>query len=217
MILGSPVAGISADEIIDATPAIEEITQRYIGSPEFSNLPRKFKTAISGLQDVVHEINDISFVGVVHPELGPGFDLWVGGGLSTNPHFAKRLGAFVTLDEVPEVWAGVCGIFRDYGYRRLRSRARLKFLVADWGAAKFREVLETEYLKRALPDGPAARAGARLRPRPHRRARPEGRQLLRRLRPARRPGRRRDPGQDRRPGRGAPARTGCAPPPSRSC
>jgi sulfite reductase (ferredoxin) len=155
VILGSPVAGIAAHEVIDATPAIDEIQRRYIGSPEFSNLPRKFKTAISGLQDVVHEINDISFVGVVHPELGPGFDLWVGGGLSTNPHFAKRLGAFVTLDEVPEVWAGVCGIFRDYGYRRLRSRARLKFLVADWGAAKFREVLETEYLKRALTDGPA--------------------------------------------------------------
>src|SRR6185503_17917064 len=127
--------------------------------------PRKFKTAISGspLQDVVHEINDISFVGVVHPELGPGFDLWVGGGLSTNPHFAKRLNAFVTLEEVPEVWAGVCGIFRDYGYRRLRSRARLKFLVADWGAAKFREVLEKEYLGRALVscDSPPSPAGHR--------------------------------------------------------
>ncbi len=155
VILGSPVAGVSKDEILDGTPAIEEITERFIGSPEFSNLPRKFKTAISGLQDVVHETNDISFVGVVHPELGPGFDLWVGGGLSTNPQFAKRLGTFVTLAEVPEVWAGVCGIFRDYGYRRLRTRARLKFLMADWGPARFREVLETEYLKRALPDGPA--------------------------------------------------------------
>ena len=39
-----------------------------------------------------HEINDISFVGVEHPELGPGFDLWVGGGLSTNPRLAERLG-----------------------------------------------------------------------------------------------------------------------------
>jgi sulfite reductase (ferredoxin) len=44
----------------------------------------------------------------------------------------------------------VAGIFRDYGYRRLRSRARLKFLVADWGADTFREVLENEYLGRAL-------------------------------------------------------------------
>jgi sulfite reductase (ferredoxin) len=155
VILGSPVAGVAKDEILDGTPAIEEITSRFIGSPEFSNLPRKFKTAISGLQDVVHEANDISFVGVRHPQLGAGFDVWVGGGLSTNPQFAKRLGAFVTLDEVAQVWAGVVGVFRDYGYRRLRTRARLKFLMADWGPAKFREVLETEYLKRPLTDGPA--------------------------------------------------------------
>ncbi len=91
-----------------------------------------------------HEVNDISFVGVVHPEHGPGFDLWVGGGLSTNPMLAQRLGAWVPLDEVPEVWGGVASIFRDYGYRRLRTRARLKFLVADWGVEKFREVLENE-------------------------------------------------------------------------
>jgi sulfite reductase (ferredoxin) len=154
VILGSPVAGVSKDEILDATPVIDEINERFIGSKDFSNLPRKFKTAVSGLQDVVHETNDISFVGVNHPEHGPGFDLWVGGGLSTNPQFAKRLGAFVPMAEVPEVWAGVCGIFRDYGYRRLRTRARLKFLMADWGPVRFREVLETEYLKRPLLDGP---------------------------------------------------------------
>ncbi len=152
--LGSPVAGVAKDEVIDATPALEELKRRFIGSKEFSNLPRKFKTAVSGLQDVVHETNDVSFVGVVHPEHGPGFDLWVGGGLSTNPQFAKRLGAWVPIEEVGDVWAGVCGIFRDYGYRRLRNRARLKFLVADWGTEKFREVLETEYLHRKLIDGP---------------------------------------------------------------
>ncbi len=157
VILGSPVAGIAADEIVDGTPAIEEITRRWLGSTEFSNLPRKFKSAISGSPrlDVVPEINDISFVGVVHPEHGPGFDLWVGGGLSTSPHLAVRLGAWVPLVDVPEVWAGVIGLFRDYGYRRLRTRARLKYLVADWGASRFREVLETEYLRRPLLDGPA--------------------------------------------------------------
>ncbi len=165
VILGSPVAGVAADEIIDGSPAIAEILRRHLGSPEYSNLPRKFKTAISGSPslDVAHEINDVSFVGVVHPELGPGFDLWVGGGLSTNPIFAVRLGAFVTLDEVPDVWAGVIGIFRDHGYRRLRNRARLKFLVADWGPAKFRAVLERDYLARALPDGPAPAAPTGLR------------------------------------------------------
>jgi sulfite reductase (ferredoxin) len=68
---------------------------------------------------------------------------------------AKRLGAWVPLAEVPDVWHAVVATFRDYGYRRLRSRARLKFLVADWGVERFRQVLETEYLHRRLIDGPA--------------------------------------------------------------
>ncbi|NEW34894.1 nitrite/sulfite reductase [Nocardia cyriacigeorgica] len=155
VILGSPLAGESLDEIIDPTPAIEEIVRRYIGKKEYSNLPRKFKTAISGQQDVVHEINDVAFVGVEHPEHGPGLDLWVGGGLSTNPMLAQRVGAWVPLDEVPEVWEAVVAVFRDYGYRRLRTKARLKFLIKDWGIEKFRQVLEDEYLKRKLIDGPA--------------------------------------------------------------
>jgi sulfite reductase (ferredoxin) len=157
VILGSPVAGIAKDEIIDATPAIEEIKKNWLTRDEFSNLPRKFKTAISGSvrQDVTHEIQDIAFIGSEHPEHGPGFDLWVGGGLSTNPMFSQRVGAWVPLEDVPKVWAGVVRIFRDYGYRKLRNRARLKFLVADWGIEKFRRILEDDYLGRKLIDGPA--------------------------------------------------------------
>ena len=157
VILGSPVAGIAVDEIIDPTPVIDEIVEKYIGLPELANLPRKFKTAVTGHPslDVVHEINDISLVGVVHPELGPGYDLWVGGGLSVSPRLAERLGAFVRAEDAAEVWYGVIRIFRDYGYRRLRNKARLKFLLAEWGPEKFRRVLEEEYLGRALPDGPA--------------------------------------------------------------
>jgi len=104
----------------------------------------------------VHEINDVAFVATVHPELGPGFDLWVGGGLSTNPRLGERLGAFVTEELVPEVWVAVTYLFRDYGYRRLRTKARLKFLLADWGPEEFRRVLQDEYLGFALPDGPPA-------------------------------------------------------------
>ncbi|OFS18380.1 nitrite/sulfite reductase [Corynebacterium sp. HMSC27B11] len=156
VILGSPVAGIAADEIIDATPAIHTIKEELLTSGEFDNLPRKFKSAISGnsRQDVTHEIQDLAFIGSNHPEHGPGFDVWVGGGLSTNPMLSQRLGAWVPLDEVPEVWAGVVRIFRDYGYRKVRNRARLKFLVADWGIEKFRKVLEEDYLGRKLVDGP---------------------------------------------------------------
>ncbi|CAM5610538.1 assimilatory sulfite reductase (ferredoxin) OS=Streptomyces fumanus OX=67302 GN=GCM10018772_40180 PE=4 SV=1 [Streptomyces fumanus] len=158
VMIGSPVAGIAEDEIIDGTPALEEMKRRVLNNKAYSNLPRKFKTAISGspVLDVVHEINDVAFVGVRHPEHGPGFDVGVGGGLSTNPKLGVRLGAWVPLEEVPDVYEGVLSIFRDYGYRRLRNRARLKFLVADWGPEKFREVLENEYLGgRRLIDGPA--------------------------------------------------------------
>ncbi|GAB2930367.1 nitrite/sulfite reductase [Nonomuraea fastidiosa] len=157
VIMGCPLAGIDADEVIDASDQIRDIHDRVIGNPAYSNLPRKFKTALSGCPAhcTVHEINDVAFVGVVNERGEAGFDLWVGGGLSTNPMLAKRLGVFVTPDKVADVHEGVVGIFRDYGYRRLRHRARLKFLVNDWGTEKFRQVLETEYLKEPLPDGPA--------------------------------------------------------------
>jgi len=157
VVLGCPLAGISADKIIDATPVLQETVARYVGNPAFSNLPRKFKTAMSGCADqcTLHEINDVSFVGVDHPELGAGYDLWVGGGLSTAPLLGQRLGGFVQAHLVADTWAGVTSLFRDYGYRRSRNRARLKFLVRDWGPRRFREVLEAEYLKEGLPDGPA--------------------------------------------------------------
>jgi sulfite reductase (ferredoxin) len=160
VILGCPLAGIDAEEVIDATPEIRQTAARYVGDPAFSNLPRKYKSAMSGcaVQCTIHEINDIAFVGVVGPDGNPGYDLWVGGGLSTNPMIGKRLGAFVPPGQVPEVWAGVTSIFRDYGYRRLRHRARLKFLMADWGPERFREVLERDYLGYRLADGPAPEA-----------------------------------------------------------
>ena len=158
IVLGCPLAGLGDDELIDATPEITAVTQRYVGDPALSNLPRKFKSSISGCssQCTNHEINDVAFAAVRHPDTGEiGYDVWVGGGLSTNPMIAKRLGAFVKPGQVPQVWAAIAEVFRDYGYRRLRHRARIKFLIADWGPEKFREILEKEYLGYALPDGPA--------------------------------------------------------------
>ena len=156
VMLGCPLEGVAADSVLDAGPALRSVIDTYLGDPAFSNLPRKFKTSISGCARhcTNHEINDVAFVGVVGPGGTPGFDLWVGGGLSTNPMFAQRIGVFVEPDDVADVWAGVTGVFRDYGYRRSRNHARLKFLLADWGVERFREVLEKEYLGRALPDGP---------------------------------------------------------------
>ncbi len=157
VIVGCPLAGVDATEVLDATDVLQEVRARYIGDPAFSNLPRKFKTSISGcsVHCTNHEINDVAFVGVQLPDGTRGYDLWVGGGLSTNPKLGLRLGAFVEPARVAEVWAGVTSVFRDYGYRRSRMHARLKFLLADWGTEKFRQVLEDEYLTAPLPDGPA--------------------------------------------------------------
>ena len=133
-------------------------TTRYIGNPAFSNLPRKFKTALTGCPAhcTVHEINDVAFVGVVNEQRRDGLRP-VGRRRPVHQpdagQAARRLRR--ARSRSPEVWAGVIGIFRDYGYRRLRHRARIKFLINDWGAEKFREVLEKEYLGYALPDGPA--------------------------------------------------------------
>jgi sulfite reductase (ferredoxin) len=155
--LGCPTAGVDADEYVDATPYLRAVTARLTGTKEFSNLPRKYKVSITGCTHrcAADEINDIG--AVAHRVDGRvGFDVLVGGGLSTTPHFARSLGAFVAPDELEEVCVAVTQVFRDYGYRRTRNRARLKFLVADWGVEKFREVMEKKYLRRRLADGPPA-------------------------------------------------------------
>src|SRR3954454_10545036 len=157
VMLGCPVAGILEDEVIDARDVLAETVAKYVGSPEFSNLPRKWKTSMSGCVDhcTEPEIDDVSFVGVLNADGEAGYDLMVGGELSTNPKFAQRIGVFVRPDQVTDVWAACTAIFRDYGYRRQRNHARIKFLMADWGPEKFRQVLQDEYLHAALPDGPA--------------------------------------------------------------
>jgi sulfite reductase (ferredoxin) len=151
--LGCPLAGIDSTEIIDATPLILASHKRLVGNPEFSNLPRKYKVSISGCITgcAQHDINDLSLIGARDASGTAGFDLWVGGGLGTNPHFAQRLGAFVRPDQVEDVVVGVTTVFREWGYRRARNRARLKFLMRDWGPEKYREVLE-ETMGFALDD-----------------------------------------------------------------
>ncbi|MBA8980444.1 sulfite reductase beta subunit-like hemoprotein [Clostridium saccharobutylicum] len=113
---------------------------------DFSNLPRKFKISISAsVHNAAHaQINDISFTPAIQNIDGNeviGFHVWVGGGLSATPHLAQKLDIFVKPEDVLKVAIGVCTIFRDYGYREKRTRARLKFLVADWGVEKFKDKL----------------------------------------------------------------------------
>lgn len=158
--IGCPLAGVDARELIDATPFIEEIERRFVGDPRFSNLPRKYKTSVSGCADhcAEHEINDIAFIGVRHDDGRVGFDLWVGGGLGPAPRMAQRLGVFVPPERVIEVWEGVTSVFRDHGFRGPRNYNRFKFLLGEIGPEGVREILETQYLKTPLEDGPEAEA-----------------------------------------------------------
>ena len=162
LFVGSPVAGIARDEIVDGTPALREIRDQ---PAVLAGLPRAFTTTVSGSprQDVLHEASDVSFSGVRHPDRGPGFDVRVGAGLLAHPARAGRLGAFVTRAEVPAVWASIANAFGDFGYRRLDRRQRLALLLEDTGptaggpagASGFRRLIEREYLHYGLADGPA--------------------------------------------------------------
>ena len=163
-------------------PGRSGVTARFVGDAAFSNLPRKYKTSISGcaVRCTDPEINDISLAGVAGPGR-PGFDLWVGGGLSTNPMFAQRLGAFVAPTARAEAWAAVTSLFREYGYRRSRNQSRLKFLVKDWGPGESARCSKGVPRSGRSPTGrPASRADGGSRPRgvPQR----DGR--IRRVRPA---------------------------------
>ena len=100
VILGCPLAGVTADEVLDATPDIRAVAERFVGDPAFSNLPRKYKTSISGCPPAARTPRSTTSRSwaSIGPDGEPGYDLQVGGGLSTNPMFAQRLGAFVAPD-----------------------------------------------------------------------------------------------------------------------
>jgi sulfite reductase (ferredoxin) len=156
------VAGVDADELIDASPLVHEATRLLNGNPAFYNLPRKFKVTITGCRSwcVYPEINDVGLTAVRHPESGIGFAVRVGGGLSTDPHLGVRLDAFVRPREAVPLVRGVAEIFRDSDVlRQNREKARLKFLFLNdgWTADRFLEELERRLghrLSPGVPDDP---------------------------------------------------------------
>jgi sulfite reductase (ferredoxin) len=149
-ITGCPLAGLDANELCDASPLLFEANHLLAGNADFYNLPRKYKISISGCRDWCSypEINDLAFTPVVRGTNGKseaGFSLRVGGGLSTDPHLAVRLNAFVRWNQVIPVTRAVSEIFRDSAVlRESRERARLKFLFLQhgWTAESFLEEVE---------------------------------------------------------------------------
>jgi sulfite reductase (ferredoxin) len=140
-VTGCPLAGVAADELIDASPLASEIAAMLTGHPEFYNLPRKFKISVTGCPSwcSVPEINDVGLTAVAH-EGQMGYSIRVGGGLSREPHIAVRLDTFLLPEQVLPVVRAVAEIFREQqGLRESRERARLKylFLKENWTAEKF--------------------------------------------------------------------------------
>ncbi len=166
-ITGCPVAGVDADEICDASPLAFAAERMLVGSPDFYNLPRKFKISITGCRAwcAYPEINDIGLTAITRTLNGKpetGFSLRVGGGLSAEPHLAARLNAFVRWNQVEPVIKGVAELFRASSQlREHRERARLKFLFLrhGWTAEDFQKELEQRvgfHLDPAVPEEPPA-------------------------------------------------------------
>jgi len=164
-VTGCPLAGVDADEIIDASPFALAITELLAGKAEFYNLPRKFKISITGCRSwcAYPEINDIGFTATrrkAREREEVGFSLRVAGGLSAEPHLAVRLNAFIRQEQVLAVTKGVAELFRDSEQlREHRERARLKFLFLrhGWTKEEFQERLEQKIgfkLEPAADDAP---------------------------------------------------------------
>jgi sulfite reductase (ferredoxin) len=149
-VTGCPLAGFDAHEFCDASPLALEIDRQLGGNSEFYNLPRKFKISVTGCRSWCNypEINDIGFTPVTRRRsagLETGFSVRVGGGLSTEPHLAVRLNAFVRWNQVAPVARGIAEVFREAKVlRENRDRARLKFLFLQhgWTADSFLAALQ---------------------------------------------------------------------------
>jgi sulfite reductase (ferredoxin) len=157
-VTGCPLAGIAADELIDASPIALEIAELLTANPDFYNLPRKFKMTATGCPDWCSypEINDIALTSVRRDD-EIGFSVRVGGGLSADPHLAQRLDAFVLPHQAVPVVRAITEIFRDQqGLRESRDRARLKhlFLKEGWTVDSFLRELESRLDFPLLPAVP---------------------------------------------------------------
>ncbi len=148
-VVGCPVAGLNPNELLDASPVAREFTDTFVGNREYTNLPRKFNVAITGcLDNCLHTSNqDVALTPAV-TEIGgsevPGFNVAVGGKMGSGGYTPNTpLDLFVRPEEAAEICSHITLTFRDHGSREARNKVRLSFLIAEWGAERFRAELET--------------------------------------------------------------------------
>jgi ferredoxin-nitrite reductase len=143
-VLCCPVSGLGNDEVIDAYPVAQAISNYFTGNREYANLPRKFKMSVTGcLEDCAQaEINDIGMLPARLEDGTLGFNLRVGGGLSDGPRMASDIDVFVRPEEAVEITRGIAQVFGELGDRENRWTARMRYLVQELGPEGFREELE---------------------------------------------------------------------------
>ena len=143
-ITGCPLGGLAHDELFDPTPVLEEAADFFYGNPDYSDLPRKLKIAITACPDACSapEINCIALIGAIR-DGREGFGVLVGGGLSSVPRIAKELGIWVDKEDAVTVLAAILDEWRaDLRYRISRVKARLKFMIDDIGPEGMRALIE---------------------------------------------------------------------------
>ena len=144
-VVGCTLAGIAHDQVADGQAVADSIHRRFLGNREYSNLPRKFKISVTGCAEDCARglINDVALSGAVAVDGTPGFNLRVGGGLSSHPRFARWVDVWVSEQQATDVVEQVVAIFRDsQENRKSRGKARIKFLVDRLGPEAFRDELE---------------------------------------------------------------------------
>ena len=159
-VVGCPATGLTPGELIDTAPIAAAFQRIFLGNKAFTNLPRKFNVSITGCPDncTGAETQDIALTPAMTGEEA-GFNLAVGGKQgSGGPVFASDCDVFVRPDEAAALCAEIALIFRDHGPREARSKARLAFLIADWGVERFRKELEMRWARPLPPAGRDARS-----------------------------------------------------------
>ena len=155
-IVGNPMVNLDTDELFAVGSLIQEVNDYLQDNRDYSNLPRKFKISISS--DIWNsgnaQIQDLAFTPASIIKDGQrilGFHVSVGGGLGAVPALGKQLNIFIEPVKVLDVVKGVLTVYRDYGCRTGRKKARLKFLISDWGIDYFEKKLleQTGPLKKA--------------------------------------------------------------------
>jgi sulfite reductase beta subunit-like hemoprotein len=148
-IVSCPAAGMDKNELIDAWPIVKQLDSFFNGNKDFLDMPRKFKIAISAcsLNCGNPEMQDISFIAVKRPSNKIGFAVLVGGTIAAVPQLARQLNVIVEPEEILEVTRCAAEIFRDFGSRESKAKARFRWLVDAWGTEKLRKTIEQKMRK----------------------------------------------------------------------